>query len=93
MELQRKPRPKFGPWRYDHNLNLRRTAELIEQAGRELGFARFTCSDETVRRICMPFDAPERRSPGPRLVAAIAHLTKGAVTEHDWRAPVSDLAA
>lgn len=81
MLLQRKSRPGLFLWRHDHNLTLRATAALLEAEARALGHPGFTCSDETVRLICLPFDHPRRRVPSGPLIEAIVSLTKAEIGE------------
>lgn len=76
---QPKSRPKFAHWRYERNLSLRATADLLERVA---GFR--ICSYEQVRAICRPIDDAGRAEPSDELAAAIATLTGGEVGEGDW---------
>jgi hypothetical protein len=81
-------RPAFGPWRYEHNLNLAKTAELLEKAAAAIGLEGFTCSPEAVRRLCLPFNDPRRNEPSPDMLRAIGHLTGGEIGKGAFAAPV-----
>lgn len=83
-------RPALDRWRRDRNLSLRRTAELIVQAGHELGLD-VSCSDETVRRICLPFDDRRRRRPSADILRCIQRLTAGELGTADF--PPAEMAA
>lgn len=88
MLINPHPRPKFAHWRYERNLTLRRTAELLtEAAGLKV------CSHETVRTICLPFSDPERSYPDPQVLAAIRTLTNGVITNLDFEPVLSEAAA
>ena len=76
-------RPGFAHWRYERNLNLRDTAQLIEQAALAIG-EELTCSHEMVRLLCLPFGSQRRRVPGPAMMRAIGHLTSGVIREGDF---------
>lgn len=79
-----RPRPAFALWRYERNLTLRATADLLEQSA---GFR--ICSHETVRVICLPFGDPGRMVPDSALQDAIEALTEAKVRGQDWAEPVS----
>lgn len=78
-----RPRPKFAHWRFERNLSLVKTAGLIERSAQALDLV-VTCSDETVRLICLPFDDKRRRVPSGDMARAIAHLTERAVCAPDF---------
>ncbi len=82
-----KRRPKLAQWRYDRNLTLRATADLLEQTA---GYR--VCSHETVRVLCLPFDDPDRVEPEPDLALAIATLTGGEVRPDDFVPPEKEAA-
>lgn len=79
MQLQRKPRPKFAQWRFEHGLGIRQTADLLEGA---VGYR--VCSYEKVRTICLPFGDPERTEVDLELGQAIAVLTRGEISLADF---------
>jgi hypothetical protein len=82
MTPPRLHRPKFALWRYERNLTLRATAELLARAN---GAA--VCSHETVRTICLPFGDPRRTLPDQLVLDAIAVLTGGAIGADDFVEP------
>jgi hypothetical protein len=81
-------RPKFAQWRYDRNLTLRATADLLaEKAGYPV------CSHETVRTLCLPFGDARRSLPADDVLAAIEALTDDAVSARDFQQPIRERAA
>lgn len=73
------PRPAFDAW-----LRLRRLD--YTWAGKQLSRTR-----EYVRRICLPFDDPNRLDPSARVIRDIIKLTEGAVRADDWHPPVAEI--
>ena len=74
-----RPRPAFDGW-------LRLVSRDYAWAGQKLKRSR-----EYIRRLCLPFDDPNRAKPGGGLVEEIARLTSGAVTGDDWHLPAAEL--
>lgn len=78
-----RPRPKLAHWRFERGLSLIGTAGLIVKAASELGLE-VSCSDETVRLICLPFEDPRRRVPRGGILQAIEKMTAGQIGEPDF---------
>jgi hypothetical protein len=88
MPIVPSTRPKFAQWRWDRNLTLRRTAELLcEAAGFEV------CTYEHVRRLCLPFGDERRSLPNIEVMAAIEKLTGAQVRRAHFDDPVRERAA
>lgn len=67
-----RPRPRLARWLFDHDMT-------DVDAGRRLG-----CTGEYVRLICLPFDDPNRRVPGKRIMERVLSVTNGAVRPDDF---------
>ena len=68
-------RPTFEHWLRDRKMNYVLAARAL------------MCSRETLRRYCLPFDAPQRRFPNKGLLARIVTFTDGQITGHDFLPP------
>lgn len=80
----RQLRPAFAQWRYERNLTTRETARLLEEIAARHGLQGFSCSQEWVRLICLPFGDAKRRVPQGDHLSAIAVLTEGDIGESDF---------
>ena len=78
-DLTPHPRPAFDGWLNLHRKDYAWAAPLLKR------------SREYVRRICLPFDDPDRLDPSGRVIRNIIRLTKGAVRGDDWHPPVAQL--
>jgi hypothetical protein len=81
-------RPKFAQWRYDRNLTLRATADLL---ARQAGYR--VCSHEIVRTLCLPFGDERRTQPADDVLAAIEALTDGQIAARDFQEQIRERAA
>lgn len=70
-----KPRPKLAWWLFDRDVDFRKAEPLF-------GFTR-----EVVRRWCLPFGDPKRRTPTPDQIRTIVEVTGGEVTAADFYPP------
>lgn len=68
-------RPAFAAWIFERDLTLHQVGEAIG------------CSAEQVRRICLPFDHPNRRIPDVERMTAIVRFTAGEITVESFYPP------
>lgn len=70
-------RPAFAQFLWDRGISHRDAAAALDR------------SHEYVRRICLPFDDPNRRVPDDETLERIGEYTRGEITKRDFEEPRS----